>query len=130
MMLDTSGLLCMNDVADTRHEKALRLFTTPNLRRVTHNYMLAEYVPLSTVRGLKRADAFSFLIDLMANPSVTMIWVDESLHRRAVELLLARPDKACSLCDAVSFILMRDLNSTDALTTDRHFMQEGFVRLL
>jgi predicted nucleic acid-binding protein len=41
-----------------------------------------------------------------------------------------RPDKDYSLCDAVSFVLMRKYNLTDALTTDKHFDQEGFTRLL
>lgn len=45
-------------------------------------------------------------------------------------LLMARPDKASFQCDAVSFILMRQRRITEALTTDRHFEQEGFQRLL
>jgi len=35
-----------------------------------------------------------------------------------------------SLCDAVSFILMRQCRIHIALTTDRHFEQEGIRRLL
>jgi len=45
-------------------------------------------------------------------------------------MLLDRLDKTYSLCDAVSFVLMRERELTEALTTDRHFEQEGFVRLL
>jgi len=41
-----------------------------------------------------------------------------------------RADKNYSLCDAVSFVLMRQREFTEALTTDKHFRQEGFVRLL
>jgi len=47
-----------------------------------------------------------------------------------MDLLTARPDKAYSLCDAVSFVLMRDRGVWDALTTGRHFEQEGFHKLL
>jgi predicted nucleic acid-binding protein len=47
-----------------------------------------------------------------------------------VAKLSDRQDKTYSLCDAVSFVLMRQRKMTDALTTDRHFEQEGFVRLL
>ncbi|MFM7787585.1 MAG: VapC toxin family PIN domain ribonuclease, partial [Microcystis panniformis] len=54
----------------------------------------------------------------------------EPLHRAAVKLLMARQDKTYSLCDAVSFLLMRQFNINEALTTDRHFEQEGFHRLL
>ena len=42
----------------------------------------------------------------------------------------ARPDKTYSLCDAISFVLMRRQGIQEALTTDRHFEQEGFRKLL
>jgi len=45
-------------------------------------------------------------------------------------LLQNRQDKTYSLCDAVSFLLMRERKITEALTTDIHFEQEGFIRLL
>ncbi len=57
-------------------------------------------------------------------------WVDEQLHREAMQLLIERQDKTYSLCDAVSFVLMRQCGITEALTTDRHFEQESFVKLL
>jgi predicted nucleic acid-binding protein len=47
-----------------------------------------------------------------------------------MDLLNARMDKDYSLCDAVSFLVMRERGITAALTTDHHFEQEGFVRLL
>ncbi len=56
--------------------------------------------------------------------------MDELIHRAAVELLVLRQDKTDSLGDAVSFVLMRQRGISEALTTDRHFEQEGFVRLL
>ena len=59
-----------------------------------------------------------------------MVYVDEELHRAAVDLLSRRLDKTYSLCDAVSFILMERRGLREALTTDHHFEQAGFVRLL
>ena len=56
--------------------------------------------------------------------------MDEGLHRAALALLRARLDKTYSLCDAVSFVVMRQYGINEGLTTDRHFEQEGFVRLL
>jgi len=74
--------------------------------------------------------ALTFVSDLVENPDIATVWVDEALHREAMALLLGRPDKTYSLCDAVSFILMRQRGIPEALTTDRHFEQEGFQRLL
>lgn len=47
-----------------------------------------------------------------------------------MKLLIDRQDKTYSLCDAVSSVLTRRRGTTDALTTDRHFEPEGFVKLL
>lgn len=68
--------------------------------------------------------------NLLNDPSIERVWVDEAIARRAIALLEARPDKAYSLCDAISFVVMRDRNITEALTLDHHFEQEGFQRLL
>jgi uncharacterized protein len=38
--------------------------------------------------------------------------------------------KNYSLCDAISFLQMQARGITEALTTDRHFEQEGLIRLL
>jgi predicted nucleic acid-binding protein len=45
-------------------------------------------------------------------------------------LLNQRNDKAWSLCDAVSFVMMKERGVAEALTTDHNFEQAGFIRLL
>ena len=59
-----------------------------------------------------------------------LVWVTDSLNQEAIGLLEARFDKDYSLCDAVSFVLMKQRGLREALTTDHHFEQEGFERLL
>ncbi|MGD1927567.1 MAG: type II toxin-antitoxin system VapC family toxin [Leptolyngbyaceae cyanobacterium] len=92
--------------------------------------MIAEYVALTAARRFPREAALAFVTDLLDAPDIETVWVDEHLHRLAVELLIARQDKTYSLCDAVSFVLMRQRGITAALSTDRHFEQAGFIRLL
>lgn len=79
---------------------------------------------------LPRTEVLAFSQEILDDASVEIIWVNEDLHRRGVELLRQRQDKTYSLCDAVSFVLMRECGETEALTTDRHFEQEGLIRLL
>lgn len=129
LLLDTSGLLCLFDKADFRHTESARFFKQTNRLLIT-NYVLAEFVPLSQTRGFKRDDSLNFLIDLCKLPRLQMIWVDEDLHNQAMNLLTNRLDKTYSLCDAVSFIVMREREITEALTTDKHFHQAGFIKLL
>ena len=96
----------------------------------THAYVLAELVPLAKVRGLPRKLALDFLSTLVESREVEVVWANRALHEQAHQLLLARLDKGYLLCDAVSFVLMRRRGEREALTTDHHFEQEGFIRLL
>lgn len=129
MLLDTSGLMCLLDRRDFRHEDALEFYTAAP-SRFTHGHVLAEFVALAHVRGAPRAKKLAFVADLLDDAEVEVVWVDEQLHRGALALLQERMDKAWSLCDAVSFLLMPQRGFTAALTTDRHFEQAGFIRLL
>lgn len=129
MLIDTSGLLCLHHAGELEHAQARALFDS-RARKVTHSYIAAEFVALSAARGLPREAALEFIGDLQDSSEVEMIWVGEALHRRALELLGRRLDKSWSLCDGVSFALMDDLGLSEALTTDHHFEQAGFARLL
>lgn len=129
MLLDTSGLLCLHHRAEPFHQQACDAYRAGHAR-LTHGHVLAEFIALCHARRIPRPAALEFIADLEANPDIETVWVDRALHRRAMALLQARPDKTYSLCDAVSFVLMRDRGLTDGLTTDRHFEQEGFCKLL
>ena len=129
ILLDTSGLLCYVYRDQPGHEEAVQLLDSAG-KSITHSYVLAELVALAQVRRYPRLATLEFINDLLENPDIETVWIDEPLHRAAVKLLMARQDKTYSLCDAVSFLLMRQFNINEALTTDRHFEQEGFHRLL
>ena len=129
MLIDTSGFFAMHSEKDRNHLPAIDLYQKTRTR-LTTNYVLAEYVALALIRGLPRQKVLSFSEEILCDETTTIVWVDETLHAQAVELLQARPDKSYSLCDAVSFVLMRERGILEALTTDKHFAQEGFIRLL
>jgi predicted nucleic acid-binding protein len=129
MLLDTSGLLCLHHRAEPLHQTARDAYRSAR-GRLTRGYVLAEFVALAQARRIPRAAALAFIVDLAANPDIEVVWVGGALHGRAVDLLRTRSDKTYSLCDAASFILMRERGVAEALTTDRHFEQEGFRRLL
>ncbi|MDB9525077.1 PIN domain-containing protein [Oscillatoria sp. CS-180] len=130
MLLDTSGLLCYIHRDEPQHQKAVQLMSGDGNRLLTHSHVLSELIALALVRRFPRTKVLEFVVDLVDNPDIETVWVDESLHRKAMQLLTARQDKTYSLCDAVSFILMHQRGMNNALTTDRHFEQEGFIRLL
>src|SRR5262249_14600288 len=142
MLLDTSGLICLFDHDEPFHTLAHDYFAA-SADWLTHSYILAEFVAVANARRLDRKAALAFIPRPLARKAalaflarvawsshIRTVWVDDKLHDDALRLLAARLDKPYSLCDPVSFVLMRRASLTDALTTDRHFEQEGFRRLL
>lgn len=129
MLLDTSGLMCLLNRSERFHTEALSAYRAGN-RRMSHSYVVAEFVALAQARAMRRKKALAFAERITTDPTIEFVWVDNALHQQAMELLLSRLDKTYSLCDAVSFVLMRQRGINEALTNDRHFEQEGFVRLL
>jgi predicted nucleic acid-binding protein len=98
---------------------------------VTTNYVLAELVALLTSPlRLPRAQQFQFIDTIRATPYIQVIHIDSEIDAAAWALLKARADKVWSLVDATSFVIMSERGITEALTTDRHFEQAGFIRLL
>src|SRR6516165_4717362 len=112
MLLDTSGLLCFHHRAEPQHAEAVQFFSAAP-ERLTHNYVLAEFVALAHVRGLPRQPVLSFVAEIQDSTVVQVVYVDEALHRAALAHLQQRPDKGWSLCDAVSFLLMTQRGVAD-----------------
>ena len=129
MLLDTSGLLCYVDASQHRHRDAVEFYHSAPLR-VTHNYVIAEFVALAQTRGYPRELALTFSSVLVTDSEIELVWVNPSLHQDALTLLRSQLDKSYSLCDAVSFVVMKQQKLTDAFSTDHHFAQAGFQSLL
>lgn len=124
MLIDTSGLLCYYHLDEPRHAESVELFVDAK-RRVTHDYILAEFLPLCRSRGVDFPGAIELVEELLNNDEVEVYWIDEALHRAAVHLLKARPDKTYSLCDAVSFVLMRQLDIDETLPRTNTSSRKG-----
>jgi len=67
---------------------------------------------------------------LLRDPSVEVVQLNNELFARALELYQRRSDKEWGLVDCVSFVVMSDRGLTEALTSDEHFEQAGFIALL
>src|SRR4028119_69538 len=119
MFVDTSGLLCLIDDRQGHHLAAVAHYDAA-ARRFTHSGVLLEFVALAHARRFPRQRTLDFVGALLHEPGVEIVWADEGLHRQGLGLLHARPDKHYSLCDAMSFTLMRALGVFEALSTDHH----------
>lgn len=61
---------------------------------------------------------------------VLLIPATSELLQRGRDLFAARPDKAWSLTDCTSFVVMEEYGLTEAQTMDHHYTQAGFHALL
>jgi predicted nucleic acid-binding protein len=91
MLLDTSGLLCYFDRSDVRHQDS-RIYFNAAPRKVTHTYVLAEFVALAQVRGMPRQESLTFVLDILQGPEVETVWVSQELYWNAIALLQVREE--------------------------------------
>jgi len=134
LFVDTSGWASLADVSEPFYQKAKEIYAVAMQNRqrlVTTNYILAELVALMTSpMRFHRPRIIEFINGIKESPFFDVIYIDQVLDERAWELLSNRTDKKWRLVDCSSFIVMQENNITEALTTDHHFEQAGFVRLL
>ncbi|MBF2079074.1 MAG: type II toxin-antitoxin system VapC family toxin [Synechococcales cyanobacterium T60_A2020_003] len=134
LFVDTSRWASFFDSREPTHRQAAQILTTAYQNQhtiVTSNYILTELVSLlhSPLR-IPRSKLFTIIDTIKATPYLDIIHIDLATDADAWNLCKSRSDRAWSLVDCSSFILMQRQNIQAALTTDRHFDQAGFIRLL
>ena len=133
LFVDTSGWAYLFDRHDPLHNEVRAVYQRAVGQRrhlVTTNYVIAELVPLLASRSrIPRKEIFRFIDALKSAPHIEIIHIDGFIDAKSWELLKSRVDKEWSLVDASSFVIMNMHGMSEALTTDHHFTQAGFVRL-
>ena len=111
------GLACARDAF---HDRAVDLARTKGQRILTTGFVLLEVGnTLSSVNW--RGIFLGILRQLQTAPGSLIVPCTEEWFQRGLVLYVSRPDKAWSLTDCISFAVMREHGSTEALTADRHF---------
>jgi predicted nucleic acid-binding protein len=130
--IDTSGfyaLLCEDDAAHATSLNWLAELRARSGTAVTTDYVLDETATLLKARGGGHLlpDLFQLVTGSRA---VRVEWMHPARFAKAKDFFLRHTDHGYSFTDCVSFVLMRELRLTDALTTDKHFPEAGFKALL
>lgn len=131
---DTAGWGHLLDAAQPYHTQATSIYRNARQQGrhlITTNYVIAELAALlhSPLRIPK-----PMIVNLLTNLK-TSIWIDvlhvsSEIDEQAWQLFSQRLDKDWSLVDCSSFVIMHQYGIQEALTTDHHFEQAGFIRLL
>jgi predicted nucleic acid-binding protein len=129
LFIDTSGFYALLVASESEHEAvriAFRLAVDGGRRLVTTNYVLVETAALLQHRlGMDPVRDLEHRI----GPIVSVAWVTEDLHARAVTRLFRTDKRRVSLVDVVSFLTMEQEGLDEVLGLDSDFAAEGF-RLL
>lgn len=134
LFVDTSGWASFFTKTEPTHPQSLQLMGIAHQQNheiITSNYVLAELVALlqSPLRQ-PRSRIFAILNTIKTTPYIQILHITEETDTAAWTLCQSRSDKPWSLVDCTSFVIMQQFDIQQALTTDRHFEQAGFIRLL
>ena len=132
VFVDTSGFYALLVKKDQHHEQArtwLEQASQQQKRLLTTDYVLDETATLLKMRGWRHLLP-AFFDSVMESEACRVNWTDSSLFRQTVRFALKHQDKEWSFTDCLSFVVMRRESSFHALTSDAHFPQAGFTRLL
>ena len=130
VFVDASFWIVLREETEDNHIAARELIAELFRQRsqlVTTLPVVCEIHAYFTRKQFKRE---LVLNELCRNPIVT---VEDVLHQdrdAALRLLATHRDKSYSLCDALSFIVMRRLGVKRALAFDEHFRQFGEFEIL
>ena len=126
LFVDTSALYTLLVRSEDGHEQVLEAFRVAV--QGTDPLWATSYVLVETAALLQHRIGLDALRDLERAlvPLLSVEWVSEGLHRRAVARLLRGDRRQLSLVDCASFEFMKAKGLTRALTLDRHFAEAGF----
>jgi uncharacterized protein len=132
VFVDTSGLYALVDKKDAYHPAArtvVERVLRGGRRLVATDYVLAEAVNLVNARAGSRV-AVRVLDLIEQSAGIRIEWIGTSRFDLTKAFVRKHADHEYSFTDCTSFVVMRELKLSQALTTDKHFSQAGFEALL
>lgn len=129
LFVDTAGWVACADAADPAHRQSAAArdhWLKDGGILISTDYVADETLTLLRLRlGIDAAEAWWRQVD----GSSRLLWEPIDLARadKARGLFFRYRDKDFSFTDCTSFVVMRELKLREALTTDHHFEQAGFV---
>ena len=131
-LVDTAAWIALVNTRDELHERAQK--TMAELRRDNFSLVTTEFIFLEVANALCalawRDKAVKLIDGLQSLAHLRIIPADSSLLADGWHLYSNRLDKEWSLTDCVSIVVLQNEHIEQVFTSDHHFEQAGFVKLL
>lgn len=132
VFVDTAAWLALLNVSDSLHSRAREIQET--LRREGARLLTTEFVLLEVADALAapplREKTVAFINKLRRLKLLAIVPASSSLLAEGWTLFCGRLDKDWGLTDCISFAVMTREHISQAFTSDRHFEQAGFEKLI
>ncbi len=136
VFIDSGYFIALASERDMHHEKALKTLDEMNVARnrreisfVTTRPVLIEVARHFSKPTLKQK-GIQLLNGVERDKFVEVVPLSESLYKKGYRLFCERLDKKWSLCDCISFEVMKERGIQEALAVDSDFEQAGFAILI
>ena len=130
--VDAVAWIALINTGDALHNRAKQVRT--HLQQQKVQLVTTEFVLLEVADALCaphiRIKTIVFLNHLRQLPNLQIIPVSPTLLADGWTLYCQRLDKEWGLTDCTSFVVMTQRQITQAFTSDHHFEQAGFIKLL
>jgi predicted nucleic acid-binding protein len=132
IFVDTSGLYALIERKDSHHlaaRKAVEKLVRVGRALVVTDYIVTETLNLANARS--GAHVAIRVMDLLEQSAgIRIEWVGSTRFDATKAFFRKHSDHGYSFTDCTSFLVMRELHLTKALTSDGHFAEAGFEALL
>ena len=132
VLVDTAAWIALVNTRDELHSRAEQ--TMADLRRQNVVLLTTEFVLLEVSNALCtsawREKGVKLIDGLRALANLQIVAADTTLLAEGWHLYSSRLDKEWSLTDCTSMIVMQKEHIGQVFTSDHHFEQAGFIKLL
>ena len=132
VFIDTAAWLALINKDDRFHQKAKDV--RDRLIAEKREFITTSQVTIEVANSLSkprfRQAAVKLIESINQSPDIRIIYITRRPYDKAWDVYKSRSDKEWSLTDCLSFIVMGEEGVKEAFTTDQHFEQAGFVKLL
>lgn len=129
VFVDTSALYAFINARDPDHKRVKDYLQGYKGQLLISNFIFDEIITLVMAR--MGHDKAVLTGNTLLNPREFILTrCKTSDELKAWKLFVNRPDKKYSFTDCTSFVIMKKLGINKSLSTDAHFIQEGFETVL